>query len=61
MSVKIANKNEQKPFIELVDKILSLPQCNTGIPACDSKTDKNVCATINYLPNPQKQAKLNKY
>jgi len=27
-------------------KILSLTQSNTGIPACDSDTDKNVCATV---------------
>jgi len=36
-------------------------QCNTGIPACDSGTDKNVCATTKHLQNPQKQAKLKKY
>ena len=39
------------------NKILSFTQGNTGIPACDSDTDKNVCAT-DYLQNPQKQAKV---
>ena len=57
MSVIIADKNEQKPFIELLDKILSLTQCNTGIPACDSGTDKNVYATTKHLQNPQNKQK----
>jgi len=32
--------------MKLVNQIIPLIQSNTGIPACDSDTDKNVCATV---------------
>jgi len=32
--------------LELFNKILSLTQSSTGISACDSDTDRNVCATV---------------
>jgi hypothetical protein len=40
-----------------MDKILSFSQGNTGIPACDSGTDKNVYATTKHLQNPQNKQK----
>ncbi|MCD6317753.1 hypothetical protein J7M02_01645 [Candidatus Aerophobetes bacterium] len=38
--------NENMDKTTIVNKIFSLTQRNTGIPACDSDTDKNVCATV---------------
>lgn len=32
--------------MKLVNQIFSLIQSNTGIPACDPDTDKNICATV---------------
>ena len=32
--------------MELINPISSLTQGKTGIPACNSDTDKNVCATV---------------
>ena len=32
--------------MKLINQITSLIQSNTGIPVCDSDTDKNVCATV---------------
>ncbi|GBC89030.1 hypothetical protein HRbin13_01163 [bacterium HR13] len=48
-----------KQIEQLVDKILSLTQCNTGTPACEeASADMNVCATSDYKTSQQKQAQV---
>jgi len=45
-SINSQNQHIVNMLENLVNKILSLTQINTPIPACDSDTDKNVCATV---------------
>lgn len=53
------NQHIVKQIEQLVDKILSLTQCNTGTPACEeASADMNVCATSDYQTNPQNQAQV---